>query len=49
VRLRFGELAALRRSDLDLKKGVVHLRRAVTTVKGQTILGDPRAMWTSDP
>lgn len=32
--LHFGELAALRRSDLDLKNGVVHVRWAVTTVKG---------------
>jgi integrase len=41
--LRFGELAALRRSDLDLKNGIVHVRRAVTTVKGQTILGEPKS------
>jgi integrase len=33
--LRFGELAALRRSDIDLKQGLVHVRRAVTAVPGQ--------------
>ncbi len=41
--LRFGELSALRRSDLDLKSGIVHVRRAVTTVKGQTIMGEPKS------
>ena len=41
--LRFGELAALRRSDLDLKNGLVHVRQAVTTIKGQTIVGAPKA------
>lgn len=41
--LRFGELSALRRSDLDLKSGIVHVRRAVTTVKGQTIVGEPKS------
>jgi integrase len=32
--LRFGELAALRRCDLDLKAGVVHVRHAVTVADG---------------
>jgi integrase len=41
--LRFGELAALRRCDLDLKNGVVHVRQAVTTVRGQTIVGEPKS------
>lgn len=41
--LRFGELAALRRSDLDLKAGVVHVRQAVTTTKGQTHIGEPKS------
>jgi integrase len=41
--LRFGELAALRRSDLDLKRGVVHVRFAVTTAKGRTIVGGPKS------
>ncbi len=41
--MRFGELAALRRCDLDLKNGVVHIRRAVTTVGGRTIVGEPKS------
>lgn len=41
--MRFGELAALRRSDLDLKNGIVHIRQAVTTIKGQTVVGKPKA------
>ncbi len=41
--MRFGELAALRRSDLDLKNGVVHIRQAVTTVDGETIVGRPKS------
>lgn len=41
--LRFGELAALRRCDLDLKTGVVHVRQAVTTVRGQTLVGEPKS------
>lgn len=41
--MRFGELAALRRSDLDLKAGVVHIRQAITTIKGQTIIGKPKS------
>lgn len=41
--LRFGELAALRRCDLDLRDGVVHIRQAVTTITGQTIVGDPKS------
>jgi integrase len=32
--LRFGELAELRRSDLDVKNGIVHVRRGV--VRGET-------------
>jgi len=41
--LRFGELAALRRSDLDLKRGVVKVRRAVSALKGRKIVGEPKA------
>lgn len=41
--LRFGELAALRRSDLDLKAGVVHVRHSVVTLKGQKFLGPPKS------
>lgn len=31
--LRFGELAELRRSDIDLKRGVIHVRRGVVRVR----------------
>jgi integrase len=33
--LRFGELAELRRSDVDVRTGVVHVRRAVVRVTAQ--------------
>lgn len=38
--LRFGELAELRRSDLDLERGTVHITRAVTRVGG---VGTPKS------
>jgi len=41
--LRFGELAALTRADLDRSNGVVHVRRAVVRVDGQTVLGTPKS------
>lgn len=41
--LRFGELAELRRSDLDLSKRVVHVRRAITTVGGEVVVGEPKS------
>lgn len=41
--LRFGELVELRRSDFDLKGGVVHVRRAVGRVKGQKVVGTPKS------
>jgi integrase len=41
--LRFGELAELRRKDLDLKNGVIHVRRAVVRVDGRTIVGTPKS------
>ena len=40
--LRFGEMAALRRSDLDLAEGVIHVRRGVVRVGGQQIEGPPK-------
>ena len=40
--LRFGELAELRRSDVDLKDGVLHIRRAVVRVDGEVIVGTPK-------
>src|SRR5699024_10627032 len=41
--LRFGEATALRRADVDLTNGVLKVRRAVTRVKGETIVGDPKS------
>lgn len=41
--LRFGELAALTRADLDRSNGIVHVRRAVVRVDGQTLLGTPKS------
>lgn len=40
--LRFGEAVALRRSDVDLTEGVVHVRHGVTRVKGEKVLGKPK-------
>jgi len=51
--LRFGELAELRRGDVDIrvidkgtdterKVGVLKVRRGVTRVKGETIIGTPK-------
>jgi integrase len=42
--LRFGELAELRRSDVDLKARVIHVRRAVVRVPGRaTTVGKPKS------
>lgn len=41
--LRFGELAELRRSDLDLAAGVIRVRRGVTFVDGKPIVGPPKS------
>ena len=41
--MRYGELAELRRSDLDLGKGVVRVRRAVVWVEGVAIVGEPKS------
>ncbi len=40
--LRFGELAELRRRDLDLKAGVVKVRRGVVRAGGRVIVGTPK-------
>lgn len=40
--LRFGELAELRRGDLDLKAGVLRIRRGVVRVGGQTVVDTPK-------
>ena len=41
--LRFGELTALRRRDLDLEHGTVKIERAVVTVGGQRVLTTPKS------
>lgn len=41
--MRFGELAELRRGDIDLKRGKVKIRRAVVKVDGQMIVGTPKS------
>lgn len=47
--LRFGELAELRRSDIDLGNGVVKIRRAMVRIDGKTIVGQPKSRRTPDP
>jgi integrase len=37
--LRFGELAELRRKDIDTRRGVIKVRRAVVWVSGRAIVG----------
>jgi integrase len=41
--LRFGEVAELRRRDVDPGKGMLRIRRAVTHVDGQPIVGPPKS------
>lgn len=41
--LRFGELAELRRGDIDLKNGVIRISRAVVRADGQTIVATPKS------
>lgn len=41
--LRFGELAELRRGDVNLKRGVVRVRRGVVRAGGQTIVKAPKS------
>jgi integrase len=40
--LRFGELAELRRKDIDLPGGRLRIRRAVTNVDGANVVGSPK-------
>lgn len=40
--LRFGELSELRRRDIDLASGVIHVRRAVVWDGGEPIVGPPK-------
>ncbi len=41
--LRFGELAELRRGDVDLEAGVLRVQRGVTRAAGQVFIGDPKS------
>jgi integrase len=41
--MRFGELAELRRSDIDVKNGVIRVRRGVTWAEGSAIVGTPKS------
>lgn len=41
--LRFGEVTELRRKDVDLRGGVLHIRRGVTWVVGKPVVGTPKS------
>jgi len=41
--LRFGEIAELRRKDVDLRAGVLRIRRGVTRVAGGAVVGEPKS------
>ena len=41
--MRFGELTELRRKDVDVTNGVIHVRRAVVRVEGATVIGTPKS------
>jgi integrase len=41
--LRYGELAELRRADIDPVSGVLHIRRGVVRVKGGYVAGEPKS------
>ncbi len=40
---RFGELAELRRKDVDAEAGVLRIRRGVVLVEGNTVVGTPKS------
>lgn len=40
--LRFGELAELRRSDVDTKRGILHVRRGVVRAGGEVVIRKPK-------
>ncbi|MCR6713115.1 MAG: site-specific integrase [Demequina sp.] len=40
--LRFGELAELRRGDIDVKRGLIRIRRGVVRVNGEVLVGTPK-------
>jgi integrase len=41
--LRFGELTELRRKDIDVRNGVIHVRRGVTWVDCKPVVGLPKS------
>ena len=41
--LRFGEIGGLMKNDIDFRRDCVHVRRAVTYTKGQTIIKEPKS------
>lgn len=41
--LRFGELVELRRKDIDVAKGIVHIRRGAVRVHGEVLIGLPKS------
>jgi len=41
--LRLGELAELRRKDIDLQNGVVVVHHGVNRVPGRRVVGDPKS------
>jgi integrase len=41
--LRFGELAELRRGDIDTRTGIIRVRRGVVRADGQTIVKSPKS------
>jgi integrase len=40
--LRFGEMAALTRDDIDILRRRIHVRRSVTEVNGRLVIGTPK-------
>lgn len=41
--LRYGEVAMIRRADVDLDAGVLHVRRALTRVDGHDVIGETKS------
>jgi len=41
--LRFGEVTELRRKDLELTNGVIHVRRGVVRSGGEAVVGSPKS------
>ena len=45
--MRIGEAVALRRSDIDTRKGLIHIRRTITRTTGGRVVGDTTKTRTS--